>query len=141
MNGCHVAPLHSLNLMSSVKHRLVQLCHMCLPSHLPYHHYLPCVIHTLYKRATSSVRVCHVSPPDWSTCTCHINNLYTQSPYHVSVCTPSRCMLRCQLFLPHHLYGRTTCTISCHVALYSHHFFCLFVQMKRLPYLEHTTSF
>jgi hypothetical protein len=65
---------------------------------------------------------------DSSTLTCiHINNLSTSA---------------CQCTLPHQLYDRTACTVSCHMALYKLHSqsnFCLFGEMNKPRYLHHTT--
>jgi hypothetical protein len=95
---------------------------MCIPHHMPLYLplYLPCKHHTDVPCVTLEM-VTHV--------TTFLAHLFV----HVSA--------KCNL--PHQQYGCTTCIVKCQMALYKlydHHFFFLFGQMNRTPYLENTIS-
>jgi hypothetical protein len=90
----------------------------CHPSHLPL--YLP---HKSYGCATCD-------PCSGDTCNSLIGPLV---PIHISIHST----------FPLHMYGRMTCIVSYHVALYglySQHYFFLFGQMNKLRYLGQTRS-
>jgi hypothetical protein len=111
----HVAPLHTPTY-----------CHMSNED-LPSYHII-CPVSCLYPTTCHRMDVPHVTLVVVTHVTSWLVHLSTPTSVHpISLpCVTSRSF---QLCLPRQLYDRTTCTISCHVALYglcNHHFFaCL----------------